>query len=347
MLLSRKLGSMITTLQRTSKRTFKFMSSVDYHSTYKNYETVEKNDTNFQMPDWNKHNDSRYNTEQFYKLANIQYDTGPVSTVILDWSGTTADKFVIAPAVIFKLLFDSIGVPITMKEARLPMGLRKDLHIKQILKIPEVKERYIKIKGEKPTQNTVDELFKKFVPMQLECLSEYSTLLPGTVDVVDHLRQEYNIKIGMTTGFTSPMVDILLSEAKKQGFVPDFSVAGDEVENGMGFRPTPFMIYKNLVNLENGYPINSVVKVDDTVTGVWEGRNAGCWTVGVYGWSNYMDIDSYRQWKIMNNYQRLERIEKSKQILSTSGAHYVIDTINALPRVIDDINERMIRGERP
>ena len=55
--------------------------------------------------------------------------TGPLKACILDWSGTTADKYVIAPAVIFREVFEKHGVPITMKEARLPMGLRKDLHI--------------------------------------------------------------------------------------------------------------------------------------------------------------------------------------------------------------------------
>ena len=37
------------------------------------------------------------------------------------------------------------------------------------------------------------------------------------------------MKIGSTTGFMKSMVDILLEDAKKQGYVPDASVAGDEV----------------------------------------------------------------------------------------------------------------------
>jgi len=57
---------------------------------------------------------------------------GPLQTCILDWSGTTADKYVLAPALAFRQVFEKAGVPITMKEARLPMGLRKDLHIRAI-----------------------------------------------------------------------------------------------------------------------------------------------------------------------------------------------------------------------
>ena len=49
--------------------------------------------------------------------------------LILDWSGTTADAYVLAPAVVFVQVFQKHGVDVTMSEARGPMGLRKDLHI--------------------------------------------------------------------------------------------------------------------------------------------------------------------------------------------------------------------------
>ena len=45
-------------------------------------------------------------------------------------------------------------------------------------------------------------------------------------------------------------------------------------------RPTPAMIYLNMVNMDV-YPAQAVVKVDDTTSGIVAGLNAGCWTVGV------------------------------------------------------------------
>ena len=33
------------------------------------------------------------------------------------------------------------------------------------------------------------------------------------------------------------------------------------------------------------WPPKSVIKVDDTISGIEEGINAGCWTVGVYKYS--------------------------------------------------------------
>jgi len=101
---------------------------------------------------------------------------GPLKCAILDWSGTTADAHVIAPAVAFVEVFKKHGVPISMKEARVPMGLRKDLHIGKILEMPEVKKRWTQIKKSPPNAQTVQELFKDFVPMQLAVLPRYSPL---------------------------------------------------------------------------------------------------------------------------------------------------------------------------
>ena len=47
-----------------------------------------------------------------------------VGYVMLDCSGTTMDRYVDAPAVVFAEVFKKYGVEITMDEARRPMGLR-------------------------------------------------------------------------------------------------------------------------------------------------------------------------------------------------------------------------------
>ena len=132
-------------------------------------------------------------------------------------------------------------------------------------------------------------MFADFVPMQLDCLRQYTSLLPGVAETTQKLQKD-GIKIGSTTGFVRSMVDILEEDAKKQGYTPDASVAGDEVVHGA--RPKPFMVYKNLDMLDV-HPIQSVVKVDDTISGVGEALEAGCWGVGIARYSNYMDIDSF------------------------------------------------------
>ena len=268
---------------------------------------------------------------------------GRVKAAILDWSGTTADAYVLAPAVVFVDVFRKHGVEISMPEARGPMGLRKDLHIKALTEVPEIAERWESVHGKRPGQAEVDAMFADFVPMQIACLREYTTLLPGVAETTQRLQAE-GVKLGSTTGFVRPMVDILEADAKKQGYVPDASVAGDEVINGA--RPKPFMVYRNL-DLLDVHPIQSVVKVDDTVTGVGEALEAGCWGVGIARYSNYMDIDSLEHAESLSEAEMQRRLASTREILRKTGAHYVIDTLDELPAVIDDVNARLVRGERP
>jgi len=268
---------------------------------------------------------------------------GRIKGVVLDWSGTTADAYVIAPAVVFVEVFKRHGVEISMLEARGPMGLRKDLHIKALTEVPEIRDRWKKIHGKAPGKKEVDAMFADFVPMQLACLRQYTGLLPGVAKVSQKM-QKAGIKIGVSTGFVRSMVDILEADARKQGFKPDATVAGDEVVNGA--RPKPFMVYRNL-DLLDIHPIQAVVKVDDTISGVGEGLEAGCWAVGVARYSNYMDIDTVEQAEKMPKAELERRVAYSADLLRKAGAHYVIDSIVELPEVIDDINARLARGERP
>jgi phosphonoacetaldehyde hydrolase len=268
---------------------------------------------------------------------------GKVQAVILDWSGTTADAYVVAPAVVFVEVFKRQKVEISMVEARGPMGLRKDLHIKALTEVDEIKERWKKIHGKYPEQSDVDRMFADFVPLQLDCLRKYTTLLPGVAEVTQRL-QKQGIKIGSTTGFVRSMVDILEEDSAKQGYKPDASVAGDEVTNGA--RPSPHMVYKNL-DMLNITPIQSVVKVDDTASGVGEAVNAGCWGIGVTRYSNYMDVDTPEDGKKLSEDEIKKRVAKTKDILEKAGAHYILESLADIEPVIEDINKRLARGERP
>ena len=268
---------------------------------------------------------------------------GRVKGLVLDWSGTTADAYVLAPAVVFVEVFSKQNVEISMTEARGPMGLRKDLHIKALTEVPEIKERWKGVHGKYPDQSDVDRMFEDFVPMQLDCLRKYTTLLPHVAELTQKFQKE-GIRIGSSTGFVRSMVDILEEDANKQGYTPDASVAGDEVVNGA--RPKPFMVYRNL-DLMDVHPIQSVVKVDDTISGVGEALEAGCWGVGIARYSNYMDINSLEEAESIPEQEVQRRLANTREILQKAGAHYVIDTFDELPQVVEDINQRLSRGERP
>jgi len=170
-------------------------------------------------------------------------------------------------------------------------------------------------------------------------------MITGAVDTVNELQKVRGLKIGSTTGYTREMLDILISSAKNAGYQPDSYVAADEVPQA---RPFPFMIWQNCIKL-NVHPISAIVKVDDTSDGILEGVTAGTWSVGVARTGNYMgmneeELQEFRS-KEPDQYERMLR--RSYEILSGAGAHYVIDDIRGLPRVIDDINRRLAQGEVP
>jgi phosphonoacetaldehyde hydrolase len=249
-----------------------------------------------------------------------------------------------APARVFVEVFKGAGVDITMAEARDPMGLTKDLHIRALLEIPAIRERWISVHGREPGDNDARELFAQFEPRQIECLPEYAQLLPGVVEMADKLQGELGIKIGVSTGFMRSMVNVLLDHARRQGFSPDCTVAGDEVAHGA--RPRPFMVYRNL-DLMDIHPIQSVVKVDDTVSGVGEGLEAGCWAVGIARYSNYMNADTLEEAAAWSPAEVAERLAETRRLLAETGAHYVIDEPIELLDVVDDVNLRLSRGEVP
>ncbi len=64
-------------------------------------------------------------------LQHAHY-AGPLRAVVLDWAGTTVDFGCMAPVATFVQAFEDSGVPITVEEARAPMGMPKWQHIQAI-----------------------------------------------------------------------------------------------------------------------------------------------------------------------------------------------------------------------
>ncbi|MCH8834507.1 MAG: phosphonoacetaldehyde hydrolase, partial [Proteobacteria bacterium] len=191
---------------------------------------------------------------------------GPIRSVILDWAGTTMDFGCMAPAVVFIEVYRRQQVPISMDEARAPMGAHKRVHIKRISEQDAVRERWQEAHGRLPTDDDVDAMFAEFVPLQLACLSEYSDMIPGALDAVEQCKKR-GYKIGSTTGYLPEMMEINLRDAERQGYVPDSTVSAGQVPAG---RPYPFMCLQNMINMQVS-PVEACVKVDDTVPGVEEG----------------------------------------------------------------------------
>lgn len=266
---------------------------------------------------------------------------GPLKAVILDWAGTTMDYGCYAPAVVFVEVYKRKNVPITIEQARVPMGAHKKVHIREISKMEEVSQRWERVHGRKPTDDDVEDMFRDFVPLQLDCLASYADLIPGTVEAVAAFRKR-GLKIGSTTGYTGEMMKLLLEEAKKRGYEPDFSVCATDVPAG---RPHPWMCFKNAMELQV-YPMEALVKVGDTLPDIGEGLNAGMWTIGLTKTGNEVGLTE-EEINALDPEVRERKLARAYQRMSQAGAHYVVDGIGDVEPLLDDINARLARGERP
>ena len=266
---------------------------------------------------------------------------GPLKAVILDWAGTTMDYGCFAPAVVFRAVYKRRGVDITTEQAREPMGAHKKVHIRQISQMEPVAQKWEEVHGRRPNEDDVSDMFEDFVPLQLDCLAQYADLIPGTLEAVADFRKR-GMKVGSTTGYTEEMMDLLCNEAKKRGYVPDSTVCATQVPAG---RPSPWMCLQNAFNLQV-YPMDAFVKVGDTLPDIAEGLNAGMWTIGLARTGNEMGMTE-AEVEALEPEVRAAKLERAYQRMYHAGAHYVVDGIGDAPPLIDEINARLARGERP
>ncbi len=266
---------------------------------------------------------------------------GPLKAVLLDWAGTTLDYGCMAPAVVFIEVYKRKGVDITMDQAREPMGAHKRVHIQKISQIDAVRNRWKEVHGQYPTEADIDEMFKLFIPLQLDCLATYADLIPGTLEAIKDFRAR-GLKIGSTTGYTGEMMELLMREAAARGYEPDSTVCATDVPAG---RPEPWMCLVNAMRL-GLYPMESIVKIGDTLPDIYEGLNAGMWTIGLAITGNEIGVPE-AELKAMDPELLARKRARAYTRMAQAGAHYVVDGIWDVLPILDDINQRLARGERP
>jgi phosphonoacetaldehyde hydrolase len=237
--------------------------------------------------------------------------------------------------------FRRAEVPVTMEQARGPMGMAKRDHLRTMLAMPEISERWSKVHGRKPTSDDVDYLFNHFLPLQKEILASNSQLIPGCLAAVEACRAR-GMRIGSSTGYTQELMDVVVPLARAQGYEPDAIVCASDVTPG---RPAPWMCFENARRL-SVYPMEALVKVDDTTVGIEAGLNAGMWTVGISRSGNLVGL-SEEELDRLTPAEQAQRVAAAEAQLYRCGAHLVVNSIAELPSALDEISEQLARGERP
>ncbi|MGO1075477.1 phosphonoacetaldehyde hydrolase [Inquilinus sp. CA228] len=266
---------------------------------------------------------------------------GPVRAAIFDWAGTTVDFGCQAPITSLVDAFAKVGVEVPLATARLPMGTAKWDHIRALLDMPQIAAAWQRAHGRAPIKADVDDLYDRFLPLQVAAVERHAVLIPGTVETMAALKAR-GIRIGTTTGFPRPVMEVVIPAAARQGYAPEVIVCAGETPSG---RPGPAMALKALIELDL-HPVQAAVKIGDTVVDVAEGLNAGMWTIALAVTGNEVGLTA-PEWAALPADRQAGLRRAAADRLWAAGAHEVVDGIAEVPAAIDRIEARIAAGETP
>ena len=278
-------------------------------------------------------------------VRNIKQNDGKhfmqLKGIIFDWAGTVVDFGCLCPIAAFQAAFQELGVALTPENIQQSMGIHKRDHIVEILAIPEVLATWHALHGRAPEASDVDALYRTAERRMVETVGESAPPVPGLAKTLDMVRHR-GLRIGSTTGYTSPLMEILAPAAARHGYVPEYWIAANQVPQG---RPWPWMIYKNMEHLKI-CPPSAVVKVGDTVADVAEASNAGVWSVAVVESSSLVGR-SEADLAATAEKDRHRIFQRAAKKLAEAGAHFVIKNLAELESALEQIEHRLSNGQTP
>jgi phosphonoacetaldehyde hydrolase len=267
--------------------------------------------------------------------------TGPVKAVVLDWAGTAVDFGSIGPAAVFVDVLAKFGVDVSVSDVRQFMGVAKKDHIRNICELSPVVVQWQKQNGRPPDENDVERIYAETEPMMVDSVTRHADLIPGLLETVEALHKQ-GVKIGSSTGYTAPMMEALVPAARDRGYIPDAVVCASDVPAG---RPYPWMCYLNAIRLQV-YPLEAVVKIGDTISDIEAGLNAGMWAIGLTQSGNELGL-SQKEASRLTAQEMQARTDPIARRYRDAGAHYVAAGIWEVLPLIENINARLVKGEKP
>ncbi|MBB6501327.1 HAD-IA family hydrolase [Pedobacter cryoconitis] len=196
----------------------------------------------------------------------------PIKLAVFDIAGTTIkDNHEVSKALQAALKKHNYTVNLTRINPL--MGYEKNLAIQQLLQMHETDTSLI-------TAGLISSIHTEFVRQMLDFYQNGPAIepLPNVEETLRTLHEQ-GIKVGINTGFSKDIADVIINRLqwKEKGII-DYVIGSDEVELG---RPHPFMIQQLMKECGLTDPLQ-VIKVGDTEVDIHEGQNAGCkYVIGI------------------------------------------------------------------
>ena len=109
-----------------------------------------------------------------------------IKCVIMDWAGTAVDYGCFAPLKAFLKVFkEEKGIEITLRQAREPMGMLKIDHIRAILSMDDIRNKFSTRYNREWNETDVDEMYRSFEKHLFASLSEFTTPIPGVIETIN------------------------------------------------------------------------------------------------------------------------------------------------------------------
>jgi Predicted phosphatase/phosphohexomutase len=243
---------------------------------------------------------------------------------IFDLGGTIVDRYSLTPLIAFRNAFRNRGIDLCPQLIRKDMGLNKMDHINKIFESEDIQKQWFARNLESIDDRVKRDIFKEFSIIQKNETIERMKIIPQTIKCIRYL-QDNNILTGVTTGFDYKQTMRVKSLLETYNIYLDSYVSSTCLD--LPGRPEPYMIHKNMDNL-NINDHRTIIKIDDTVSGIKEGLNAGCLTVAVARWSVNMGVDTYEDMMRLDNvimdgsndyslnyHNKKEKLKESREIL--------------------------------
>lgn len=251
-----------------------------------------------------------------------------IRACIFDLGGTIVDRYSRSPFLSLKESFKRIKINISDDLIYKDMGKSKQEHIYDILSDNTVTNDFKKLYGEYPDIEHVKQVYNIFNDIQQE-RAKTIDIIPETKKNIEFLK-ENNVMIGVTTGFNRETTEIIKDRLEKNDIFIDKYMSSTCL-NRPG-RPYPHMINSIMDEFSIDNP-KQVVKIDDTVVGIKEGKMANCWTVGTTRWSTNMFVKNIEE--EFNKDELISKIIESRRILRDSNPDYIINTLDELPKILN------------
>ena len=214
--------------------------------------------------------------------------------VIFDMAGTTVDDKIDGTPLVLKSYNDAFrehGIEVPMDTLNEHRGIDKRTVIE-------------KFGGEK-----ANEIYSFFTRVLLENISNVKEII-GAHETFSFLKK-HGISVALNTGFPEEVAKGIIDHLSwQQSGLIDSWICSEMVGKS---RPNPAMIKTLMLFFQIDFPL-SVIKVDDTASGIEEGLNAGVITLGVLTGT------------------------QSKDRLRDAGALDILESVKELPSYLKDKN---------